>query len=572
MTLQYLKFGALTLALTAAACTGNISDGGPDGTNGPNASAGSGGGGGGLPPAGGGSSTTVPPDVVGKLKLEGSPSYFRVVRLTNEQWTNSVQSVLALASPPTLAEAFQNAVPGTTDFTNNELLLDVDSRGWSDYEGAAEKLAAQVLADPAQLSRIYAGSDGAGFITKVGRRVYRRPLTAAEAASYQKLFDMGPSLSGTQSAFAKGASLVLEAMLQSPYFLYRNELGPVGAPLSSYEAAAKVSLWLRNTTPDDALLDAAAGPGKLDTPAGLSAVAQKMLDEPAAKSVMRKFHGEFLHFGKFADLSKVGVSSYNAATTNPELAESSYLFFDKIFSQGLGVKDVFLSTKGFVGPSMAAFYDGSAAAAGSGFVERDLGANRVGYFSQLPFLMLYARPDGPDSIHRGVTMSLDVLCAPLGVFGGEIPQLPARMTGETNRMRVDKHTTGCGTICHNNMINPLGFAFENFDAMGQYRESETYGSEVLPIDSSGSFAFVGGTKSYKNAAELMQILATDPQAHLCYSKKLAGFALQRDIVEADWSLVSELSSVSTSAGGSVKQVMLDLVQQDAFRVRAGGAK
>jgi Protein of unknown function (DUF1592)/Protein of unknown function (DUF1588)/Protein of unknown function (DUF1595)/Protein of unknown function (DUF1585)/Protein of unknown function (DUF1587) len=566
MTLRSLKFGALALAVATAACTGSITDSGSDGANGPN----QGPGGGGLTPGGGSAAAAVPPGTAGKLKLDGSPSYYRVVRLTNEQWTNSVQSVLGLASPPTLAESFQDAVSGTTDFTNNELVLDVDSRGWSDYEAAAEALAAQVTADPAQLSKVYPGTDAAGFIAAVGRRVYRRPLTAAETAAYQKLFDVGPTLAGTQSAFAKGASVVLEGMLQSPYFLYRSELGAAGAPLSAYELAAKLSLWLRNATPDDALLDAAAGPGKLDTPAGAAAVAQKMLDEPAAKTVMRKFHGEFLHFGKFAELSKVGVASYNPAI-NPELAESSYLFFDKIFSQGLGVKDIFLSTSGFVGANMAALYGGATAPA-SGFVERDFGASRQGYFTQLPFLVLYAHNDGPDSIHRGVSMSLDVLCAPLGPPAGDIPPLPAPMPGQTNRMRVDAHTKGCGTICHNNMINPLGFAFENFDGMGQYRETETNGAEVLPIDASGSFDFVDGTKTYKNAQDLMKVLATDQQAHLCYSKKLASFGLQRDIIDTDLPLLAELSSVSTSANGSVKQVLLDLVKQDAFRTRSGGAK
>jgi hypothetical protein len=70
----------------------------------------------------------------------------------------------------------------------------------------------------------------------------------------------------------------------------------------------------------------------------------------------------------------------------------------------------------------------------------------------------------------------------------------------------------------------------------------------------------------------MKVLASDQQAHLCYSKKLAGYALQRDLVEADLPLIAELSSISTSGSGSVKQVMIDLVKQDAFRARAGGAK
>jgi hypothetical protein len=564
MSLRFLSFGALALATAAAACTANITGPEADGSEpGP--------GPGGVIPGGAGSPGNIPAGATGKLNLKGSPSYYRVVRLTNAQWTNSVQNLLHLPSPPTYAESFQNAVSGTTDFTNNELVLDIDSRGWSDYEAAAEALAKQVGSDPALLGKLYSGTDGAGFIAAVGRRVYRRPLTSEETAAYQKLYDLGPTFSGSQSAFAKGASLVLEAMLQSPFFLYRSELGAAGSPLSPYEMAAKLSLWLRNTTPDDALLDAAAGSGKLDTAEGAAAAAQKMLDDPAARTVMRQFHGEFLHFDRFATLSKVGVTSYDPSL-NPELAESSYLFFDRIFSQGLGLKDIFLSNTGFVGPKMASLYGGGVAPQASGFAERDLGSNRAGYFLQLPFLVLYAHNADPDSIHRGVSMSLDVLCAPLGPPAAEIPPLPAPMPGQTNRMRVDAHTKGCGTVCHNNMINPLGFAFENFDGMGQYRTTEKNGTEELAIDSSGSFDFVDGTKTYKNAQELMNVLATDQQAHLCYSKKLASFGLQRDIVDADLPLLAELASTSASAGGSVKQVMLDLVKQDAFRVRTGGAK
>jgi hypothetical protein len=553
MTLGFARFGVLVLAVSAAACTGSITDPGPNGAAGPD----------GINPEG---VDPLPTGTPAKLNLQGSPNYYRVVRLTNEQWTNSVQTALRLPARPALAEAFQNVVSGTTDFTNNELILGVDSRSWSDYQTAAETLAAQVQSDPALLAALYSGTDSAGFIASVGRRVYRRPLTGDEATAYQKLFDTGPNQAGTQSNFAKGASLVVEAMLQSPYFLYRTELGAAGAPLSAYEMAAKLSLWLRNSSPDDALLDASAGPGKLDTADGAAAMAKKMLDEPAAKAVMRKFHGEFLHFDRYSELSKVGVANYDPKI-NPELAESSYLFFDKIFSQGLGVKDVFLSTTGFVGPTMAPLY--GSAASGTGFVEQNLGSNRVGFFMQVPFLALYAHNADPDAIHRGVSISLDVLCAPLGPPADVIPPLPTPKPGETNRQRVDAHTKGCGGACHNSMINPLGFAFENFDGMGQYRETE---KNMLPIDASGSFDFVDGTKTYKNAAELMQILATDQQTHLCYSKKLASFGLQRDIVEADLPLLATLASTSASSSGSLKQVVIDLVKQNAFRTRAGGVQ
>jgi hypothetical protein len=369
---------------------------------------------------------------------------------------------------------------------------------------------------------------------------------------------------GASSSFATGAELVLDAMLQSPHFLYRTELGLPGTPLSGYEIAAKLSLWLRNRSPDLALLDAAER-GELNTAQGAVTFATKMLEEPVAVQVMRQFHGQLLHLGRFSELSKVGVAAFDPAI-NDELMEASYLFFDKVFSGNRGLSDVFVSTSGFVGPRMATFY--GLTRSGTGLTERELGSGRVGYFTQLPYLMLYAHNDEPDAIHRGVNMALDVLCAPLGPPAPMIPPLPTRMPGQTNRMRVDAHTSGCGGVCHNLLINPLGFAFENFDGMGQYRTSETHGTETLPIDASGSFKFVDGMMSWRNASELMRILAAEPQTHLCYAKKLASFGLQRDIVETDQPLLETLAA--TSKTGSLKQVIVKLVQTDAFRNRSGG--
>jgi hypothetical protein len=502
--------------------------------------------------------------LAGSINLAGSPGYFRVLALTKNQWRNSVTDIFGLKTLPAAADDFQDAVSGTTDFTNNELVLDVDSRGWSDYQSAAEAVAQLVAGDPATLGKLYAGSDGAGFIANVGRRLFRRPLTSQEAARLQALFNMGSSVSGNAGAFATGAELVLEAMLQSPNFLYRTELGAPNTPLSGYEVAAKLSLWLRDTSPDVALLDA-AGRGDLNTAQGVTGVATKMLEEPTALQVMRQFHGQLLHLSRFTELSKVGVAAYDPAI-NSELMESAYLFFDRVFSGNRGLSDVFLSTSGFVGPHMAAFY--GLPASGTGLTASELGTGRVGFFTQLPYLMLYAHNDQPDAIHRGVSMALDVLCAPLGPPAANIPALPVRMPGQTNRMVVDAHTSGCGGACHNDMINPLGFAFENFDGMGQYRTNEVHGSESLPIDASGAFKFVDGMMSWRNASELMNVLAAEPQTHLCYAKKLASFGLQRDIVQNDMPMLQMLAG--TSKTGSLKQLLVALVGTDAFRNRSGG--
>ena len=423
-----------------------------------------------------------------------------------------------------------------------------------------------MTASDSALAKVYSGTDAAGFISAVGRRAYKRPLTTAEQSTYLTLFNSGSSLMGSRSTFAKGASLVLRAMLQSPYFLYRTELGTKGAPLTSYEMAAKLSLWLRGTSPDDKTLDLAAGSGNLNTADGAAALATTMLGETAATKVMRQFHGEWLHFDRFDLITKSNVSTYKTSL-NAEYAESSYRFFDNIFTQGLGIKDVLLSTTGFYGSGMAALYGVTAPASGS-YASSDLGAKRVGFFSQMAYLTLNGHNAEPSSILRGVTLNLDVLCATLGPPATVIPPIPPLEAGQTNRQRIDKLTGTCGMSCHNDMINPLGFAFEHFDGMGQWRDTENGG---LTIDSSGSYAFADGvTRTWSDAAGLMQVLASTPQTYTCFAKKLASYGLQRTIVASDMPLLNTLTSAGMTSGtNSEKQLIIQLVRSDAFRIHGG---
>ena len=322
-----------------------------------------------------------------------------MVRLTNAQWGRAVQDVLKLSAPSGLEQTLQAPVTGSTAFSNNELVLDVNQESWADFQAAAETLAAQVTATDAALAKVYTGTDAAGFIQTFGRRVYRRPLTSAEQTKYLTLFNMGSSLSGTRSTFAKGASLVIRAMLQSPNFLYRTEMGAAGAPLSGYEMAAKLSLWLRGTTPDDALLDSAAGPGKLDTADGAAALATTMLSESNVATVMRQFHSELYHFDRYAQISKLNVPNYTPAL-NTELQDVSNLFFDNIFSKGLGVKDILTSTTGYVGPLTAPLY--GMTASGTGYTQNGPGraAGRLLLAGAVPDALRLQRRSGLDSPRR----------------------------------------------------------------------------------------------------------------------------------------------------------------------------
>ena len=495
------------------------------------------------------------------VSMEGEPIYSRFVRLTNVQWENSVQDLLHLSAPTGLSDAFLDPVSGVTDFDNNERVVIVDNTVWADFQTAAETLADQVTATDAALQQVQSGTDPDAFIRTFGRRAFRRDLTAAEVTSFQALYEEGSTSEGTQSAYTKGINWVIAAMLQSPHFLYRVEMGDDGAPLSGEEMATKLSLWLRDRTPSDAMLDAA---GSYATAEGAATQVEALLDDPATAAVISKFHGQLYKLELYENIRKDNVSGYSEAL-NAELKEASYKFFERIFNENLGVRDILTSKVGFAGRGLATIYGVSVQ--GSGVQQVNL-PDRTGYYTQSPFLTLYALNNDPDSIHRGVRINLDTLCADPGLPNAILPAIPALEEGQTNRARIVDLTEGCGMVCHGEIINPIGFAFEDFDGLGRYREEDN-GS---PVDTTGKYPFAEGVKEFANSTELMELIANGEQAHQCYAKKMAGYAVQRDLVEGERPLVVELGQVSQASGASLKQIMLALVKSNSFRTHVGGAQ
>lgn len=490
------------------------------------------------------------------MNLDGSPIYTRVQRLTVAQWERAVTDILRFDAPANLSEGFQVPAAGTADFTNNEKLLFVDNQEALAFERGSETAAARATGSSEALSRLYAGTDAAGFVSTLGLRAFRRPLTAEEQAKYEGVFSLGERLYGT--GFANGAALVIRAMLVSPHFLYRTELGPAGEPLDGYEAASKLSFWLLGTTPSDALLDAAAA-GELDSADGLESVARTMLEESSAVSVMRDFHHQAYGLDRYATIEKVGAPEYGEAA-RAELAEASHRFFDSVFEAGGGLREILTSNRAFVGPGLAPLYGLDPP---SGLEERDLDSSRIGYFLQVPFLLLFSPTREPGTIGRGIALNLDVLCARLPPPTSEIPPIPPLDPDQTNRERIEQMTATCGD-CHRVFVNPLGFSFEAFDGIGRERALDN----GKPIDSTGKYPFSDGEKAFADAKELMQIMADTTQAHTCYAKRVTGYALQRDIVEDDRPTLEALSAVSREE--SLKAMVIALVRHPAFRLRAEG--
>jgi hypothetical protein len=273
---------------------------------------------------------------------------------------------------------------------------------------------------------------------------------------------------------------------------------------------------------------------------------------------MRDFHNQLYRLDAAAAVDRAGVP----ATLKPELAEASYRFFDAVFADGEGLGAILTSSRAFVGPGLADSYGISPAPAQ--VEERALDPSRIGYFMQVPFLLVDGRDDGPDTIARGAALANEVLCLALPTHAPPAPTLPPPAAAQTDRARVAAATASCAG-CHPQVVNPLGFAFEGFDGLGRRRDLDN----GLAVDTSDSYPSNGVAKPFTDARDLMRQLAADAQAHTCYAKMLAGYALQRDLVEADRPLLQNLATVSRAQ--SLKDMIVSLVRSPAFRARPGGA-
>ncbi len=501
----------------------------------------------------------------GGVKLEGKPGFYRVVRITHAQWENAAREVLQMPQVSGLSSGF-SPDPPNGKFDNNERALYVSSTLWTDYQRAAEKLADEVVKDAAALARLGSAADSAGFVRKLGHAAYRRPLRADEEQRFTKLFAAGPTVVGSGDAFVDGARVVIEALLQSPNFLYRVELTAKGERLSGNELATKLSLLLRDTIPDSALLQSAEQ-GDLADADKLNKFVEELLADDAARAVVQRFHSELFGLPRYSSIAKdKSLFPTYKESLNSTLLEADYKFFDRIFEAGQTFRDILKSPLAFVNAESAPLY--GVTATGDALSEIMLGEGRPGFLTRLGFLAQNATLRDPDPIHRGVDISRRILCVTLNPPPGMIPPLPAFVEGQTNRERVVGHTSQgvCGG-CHNSLINPLGFAFEGFDALGQTRTMDN----GKPIDAAAEYTFGDVKKSFDGAVELTNLLAESEQAHGCYSANLTEFAFTRDLAGGDGDVVTALQSGSIKDKRSVKDTLLSILTSKEFTTALGGA-
>jgi hypothetical protein len=563
----------LSAATAGTGCTGTISSSGddkaaadPPWTN--------------TPSGGGSTGVVVTPE---RLTPDGVGWATRFPKLSNAQWENTVSDLFYLATPTGLAESFV-VEPADGGYTNEAAAtVTIAGDSWTRYQIAAEAVAELVVTNAQNLDKLVPAGTASTLpekaratIEKLGRRSYRRPLTTVELEAYLKLFDAAAALDRADG-FGSGMRLVIQTMLQSPYFLYRVE-GASKADgeriwLSGFEVATRLGYALWDSMPSDALLDAAAA-GELDAPAGVKKWAEALLSDARGATTLRLFHEQTYHTDMYGNQSKDDRFGFDATALAPHLQQEARLFFDEVVAEGGGIRAILTKPVAFVNAQTAAFY-GLTGVTGTELQRMSLNpAERAGLLTQLGFLAQTGARTLTDPVHRGLTVLRQLLCDdpdPPPPISIKTPTVPP---GATTRATYEQ-ATACGPGCHDTLINPPGFAFEHFDTVGKWRQDES----GLPIDVAATFGVrVGWTQEakrenapilldFEGAVDLLTQLANQERTHECYARRMLQFALAKP-VDAQERGAGSLLGQRSMTDGSAKAILAELVTLNTFRARA----
>ncbi len=402
------------------------------------------------------------------------------------------------------------------------------------------------------------------ILDTTGKRLFRRPLTAAERTTWLKVADDAATAYGT---FLGGAEFLLAGLIQSPNFLYRAESGvaslerPGEVKLTSYELATRLSFFISGTTPSDALLTAAAA-GELDTVDGIKTQARKALTVAGASVASTDFFGEFLSQEGLSSLAKDPISfpAYKPAMAT-SMREETRLFLEEVlFVKNLDARTLFDADYTYVDSNLATLYGVTAPASGFARMVLPSAQPRSGILTQTAFLALMAHPASTSPTYRGKFVRERLLCEtvaapPINVqttIPADVPNMP-----RTLRQKLGEHmaNNGCRS-CHASM-DPIGFGFENFDAVGTYRTTEI----GLPIDATGTL----DGKPFTDAKGLGLALKNDPRVMKCLARTLFRHASGHVDLPSEGRPIAALADSFAASGYKYQDLLVELVASDAFR-------
>jgi hypothetical protein len=501
-------------------------------------------------------------------------------RLTHSQYNNTVRDLLGDFSRPADRFPPEDFVNG---FKNQLRTQGMPPLLAEAYSTAAEKLALNAFRTgdvnhlvPCTPSSARDAKCRDQFLRAFGLRAFRRPLTDVEAGRYADLFSAQAAKGGQ---FLEGARAVVEAMLQSPKFLFHVENVGSGQ-VRDYAVASRLAYFLWDTMPDRKLLDAAAN-GELRTPEGVERIARTMLDQPLARQAADEFFGEWLRFDRALGSVK-DRRRYPEFT--PELAammvqETRMLVGHLVWNDG-NFMDVFTANYGFLNADLASLYGVPAPSGEFELVKFPPASHRAGLLGQASFLSSNAGPVETSPTARGIFIREQLLCQhipnpPPGV-NTQVPEpTPDRPLARRQRMQSHVDNPTCAS-CHR-LMDPIGFGLENYDALGRWRAAEVLEFEgsgsgrnktppqtvELPIDNTGEIAGLANS-AFSDPTEIGRLLAGSRGCQECVVKQVFRYAFGRMETGADRDTIRAALNKFRDTGFKFKELLVALVRAPQF--------
>ena len=410
------------------------------------------------------------------------------------------------------------------------------------------------------------------ILTRLARRAYRRPVTDREVATLMDFYESGRR----EGDFDAGIQFALERMLVDPDFLFRIERDPANITpetpyrLSAMELASRLSFFLWSSIPDDELLDAAIS-GRLTDPVVLERQTRRLLSDPRSNALVDNFVSQWLRLRNLdsqqresADYPEFDENLRNAFRRETELFVGSTIRDDRSLLELLSANYTFVNER------LARHY-GIGGVYGDRFRRVTLGENhpRGGLLGHSGLLMVTSHPNRTSPVLRGKWLLESLLGAPPPEPPPNVPGLPDRGEGgepASVRDRLEQHRANpvCAS-CHAPM-DPLGFALENFDAIGSWRATSETG---LPIDSSGTMP--SGVEFEGPAGLRAVLLSRDEEFAGAVTEKLLAYAVGRGLEYHDRPSVRQILRASAPNEYRWSSIILGIVKSEPFQGRRSRA-
>lgn len=510
-------------------------------------------------------------------------------RLTRDEY---VATIAALVPAPVGGlDALLPPDPSLDGFSNQVEVLHLSPLHVRRYEEASARVAATIVGSRATLTAIAgcdpaaaADRDGciAAFVERFGRRAFRRPLTGAGDPAAGASTETGrflalarlvrasvPATSTDPTEIYADVAAIVQAMLLSPHFLLRLEIGePVEGrddvrKLSGYEVATRLSFFTWGVGPDDALL-AAAAEGRLDTADGVEAEVRRMLGDPRARDSFHRFFAEWLGLAAIEGLAfdPDVFASFGPETAQAMRAEIEMLLDDHAWAPGARFLDVYTAKYAYVDAQLASIY-GVAAPAEPGLHRVDLGADdrRGGLLSTAGMLAMTSDSSRTSPIRRGYLVRAAILCdepppPPPGV------QVPEPLEGETEADTLTRHTEDPACQSCHQKIDPIGLGLEMYDPIGAEREVDEAALRAL-----GTFVDGLEAPEFFGAVELGERVAASEMASRCVADRMLRWAAGHVPGLDDACTLARLEQALDDGGGSFVELVVAIARSDAFRFK-----